>query len=137
TWSGGFGGEGAVRNFEWRLTGKRPEPLSGEYGGLVTFDSYPGVYIDDKQIEFTFTPLTPLIDGSTGTTLQLKSPDGYTLKDIPMGRYEVTARYQGKSVKLRKWNTDDTFQEKFILDFEPEIYAQRDNCAMLEYNYEN
>lgn len=54
-----------------------------------------------------------------------------------MGRYEVTARYQGKSVKLRKWNTDDTFQEKFILDFEPEIYAQRDNCAMLEYNYEN
>ena len=133
----GFGGEGAVRNFEWKLTGKRPEPLSGEYGGLVTFDSYPGVYIDDKQIEFTFTPLTPLIDGSTGTTLQLKSPDGYHLKDIPMGRYEVTARYQGKSVKLRKWNTDDTFQEKFILDFEPEIYAQCDNCAMLEYNYEN
>src|SRR5690606_7243384 len=30
----GFGGEGAVRNFEWKLTGEMPPPLSGTFGGL-------------------------------------------------------------------------------------------------------
>lgn len=131
----GIGEEGGVRNFEWKLTGTRPAPLSGEYGGLVTFDSYPGVYINDALIEFTFVPEGPLIDKSTGKTLKLKSEDGQ-LKDIPIGRYQVTASYEGKPVKLRRWNAEEEFKTTFQLNFQPSIPAQCDNCAKLEYFFE-
>ena len=39
----GFGGERAVRNFVRKLSGATPHPLSGNYGGLVTIDYFPGV----------------------------------------------------------------------------------------------
>jgi hypothetical protein len=129
----GFGAEGGVRNFEWKLTGEMPQPLSGNYGGLVTIDHFPGIYIDDSLIDFTFTPAGPLIDGSSGKILHLRSNDGFTIKDIPIGRYNVTASYLGKQLKLRKWNSDEAFIETYQLDFEPQIPAQCDNCAKLEY----
>jgi hypothetical protein len=132
----GVGGEGGVRNFEWKLTGPRPEPLQGEYGGLVTIDHYPGVFIDDSKIEFTLTPDGPLVDKSAGKTLKMKAEDGYNLKDIPVGRYQVTATYEGKPVKLRKWNSEEEFKATFQLDFLPSIPAQCDNCAKIEYYFE-
>ncbi|GEM_PF-634167 len=131
--SSGFGGEGAVRNFTWKLAGVMPEPLSGHYGGLVTFDHYPGVYIEDDQIEFTFRPVGPLIDGSAGTVLTLRAADGYRIKDVPIGRYDVSATYQGSRLLLRTWNSEEAFVSSYRLDFEPQIPAQCDNCAMLEY----
>lgn len=133
----GFGGEGAVRNFEWRLTGEMPQPLSGTYGGLVTVDNRPGVYIDETRITYTFTPVAPLIDGSTGAVLTLRSVDGGNLKDVPIGRYHVTATYEGKALKFRKWNTEDVFVKTYELNFEPQIPAQCDNCVKLEYDLES
>ncbi len=135
--SAGMDGEGGIRNFEWRLTGQRPEPLYGDYGGIVTIDNFPGIYINHKEIDFTFTPVTPLIDGSTGKTLHLRSSDGYTIKNIPIGRYLVTATYHGMPVRLRSWGSDDPFKESFLMNFEPEIPVQCDNCAMLEFFVEN
>lgn len=129
----GFGAEGGVRNFEWKLTGEMPQPLSGNYGGLVTIDHYPGVYIDDSLIDFTFTPAGPLVDGSSGKILHVRSIDGFNIKNIPIGRYNVTATYQGMKLKLRKWNSGEAFVESYVLDFEPQIPAQCDNCAKLEY----
>lgn len=129
----GFGEEGGVRNFEWRMTGQRPEPLGGEYGGTVTLDNFPGVYIDEKRIEFTFVPDGPLMDKSVGQTLKL---NGENLKDVPLGRYQVSATYEGRPVKLRNWNSDEEFQTNFRLDFRPSIPAQCDNCAKLEYYFE-
>jgi len=131
--SSGFGGEGAERHFTWKLTGEMPSPLSGQYGGLVTIDNYPGVYIDPTKIEFVFKPTGLLVDGSSGTELRRKANDGHNLQDLPIGRYEVTASYQGQRLLLRKWNSDETFVASYILDFEPQIPAQCDNCAKLEY----
>lgn len=131
--SSGFGGEGAVRNFTWKLNGARPEPLSGRYGGLVTFDSYPGLHIEDDEIEFTFRPVGALIDGSVGSVLKLHANRDRTFEDLPMGRYEVSARYRGQTVLLRRWNSDEDFMPSHRLDFEPQIPPHCDNCAMLEY----
>lgn len=131
--SSGFGGEGAVRNFTWKLTGTMPEPLSGHYGGLVTFDHFPGVYIEDDQIEFTFRPTGPLVDGSTGSILRLRGTNDRIFYDVPMGQYEVGATYKGQALLLRRWNSDDDFVSSYRLDFEPQVPAQCDNCAMLEY----
>jgi hypothetical protein len=133
----GFGGEGAVRNFVWKLTGKKQEPLSpGFFGGTITFDKdVDGAYIDRKEIEFTLTPMGNLIDGSAGETLTLRSADGYKLEDVPIGRYDISASYKGRAVELRKWNTSDTYVKTMQLDFEPQISPHCDNCAKLEYKY--
>lgn len=130
----GFGGEGAERNFTWQLTGERPEPLSGYYGGLVTIDNFPGVYLEREEIVFRFAPEGELIDGSSGEMLIRKALDGHQIQDIPIGRYTLTAHYGGEQLKLRRWNSNETFQESLTFDFEPQIAGQCDNCFMLEYN---
>lgn len=134
--AGGFGNEGAVRNFVWKLSGDMPQPLSGYYGGLVTIDSFPGVYINVKEIDFIFTPLTPLIDGSEGKILHRISKDNHRILDVPIGKYQLTARYQGKSLKFRTWNSEQEFQETYHLDFLPQVTSQCDNCAKIEYYWE-
>lgn len=130
----GFGGEGAVRNFKWQLTGEKAYPLSGYYGGLVTIDNHPEFNVNAEDIEFTFTPQGELIDGSNGTTFIAKALDGHQLKDLPMGRYRVTARYNANPLTLRRWNTDNAFETSLVLDFEPRIDGQCDNCFKIEYN---
>ncbi|WP_293301250.1 carboxypeptidase regulatory-like domain-containing protein [Pedobacter sp. UBA4863] len=129
-----FGGEGAERNFTWKLTGEKASPLSGFYGGLITIDNYPGVYIDKADIEFKLVPQGKLIDDTEGSILILKAADGYQLKDIPIGTYKITAKYRGEILKLRKWNTEDDFVNELLLDFEPQIDGQCDNCFKIEYN---
>ena len=71
--SAGFGSEGGVRNFLWKLTGDMPQPLFGSYGGLVTIDNFPGVYIDETEVDFVFTPVGLLIDGSEGTVMHRRA----------------------------------------------------------------
>lgn len=130
----GFGREGGVRNFTWELTGTMPQPLSGTFGGLVTFDNFPGEFVEnEREILWRFEPVGNLIDGSTGTTLITKSPDGDTVKDLPIGKYRVFATYEGQPLKLRRWNTDEPFLNNYVFDFQPVIDAQCFNCFKLEY----
>lgn len=133
--SDGFGGDGAVRNFTWKLSGVKTEPLSGHYGGVVEFNSYVGDYgvPDDRDIVWTFTPSGPLIDGSAGRVLTLQSENGNDLRDVPIGRYKVTATYEGKALKLRKWRTQDAFATEVTFDFWPTFESFCNNCAILEY----
>ena len=133
---GGFGGEGGERNFVWRLTGAAPQPLSGHYGGLVTIDNFPGVYIDPGEIDFVLTPQGALVDGSEGSVIRRRADDSYQLADIPVGRYRLRASYQGKPVKFRRWNSDEDFREEYDLGFKSQIAAQCDNCAKLEYYWQ-
>jgi hypothetical protein len=133
----GFGGEGAVRNFEWKLTGAMSPPLSGTYGGLVTIDNFPGVYIDETEIGFVFTPVGALVDGSEGTILTRHIDSSQNIEDVPIGRYIITATYQGNPLRFRRWNTEETFVESFEINFEPLIEAQCFNCIKLEYYWES
>lgn len=132
----GFGGEGGVRNFTWKLAGTMQEPLSGTYGGLVTIDHFPGIYIEETEIDFVFTPLGALVDGSEGLVIRRRAEDGHNIKDLPIGRYKLTATYGGKPVKFRQWNTEEAFQLEYDLQFKPQIPAQCDNCAKLQYYWE-
>jgi len=133
----GFGGEGAVRNFVWKLTGEKQEPLSpGFFGGTITFDKAIGAeFIENEEIEFTLKPVGNLIDGSAGKTLTIRSSDGYKFEDIPIGRYNIAASYRGRSIRLRRWNSSDEYVKVLQIDFEPQIAGQCDKCAKLEYKY--
>lgn len=134
--AGGFGEEGGVRNFTWKLSGTMPQPLSGNYGALVTLDHFPGVYIEVNEIDFAFTPLGPLVDGSTGKKLVLRTNDSHTLKGIPLGRYRLTASYQGRPLTFRTWNSEDEFATSYEVNFKSQIPGQCDNCLKLEYYWE-
>lgn len=138
----GFTDEGAVVNFRWRLTGKQPEPQSNYYGGIILIDKVPGSMLYDvENIVFTLVPDGPLIDGSAGSTLTLKSGDPGSekysrLADIPIGRYKVSAKYlpENKPLKLRnQYNANATHEEELVLDFEPSS-RDGDNVASIEYS---
>ena len=103
------GEEGAVRNFQWKLTGEKPFNPGVYYGGYATLSKDPGGEMyDAENIEFTFTPVGNLIDGSAGSAVVKScgapySPSYYYVMDIPIGRYMVSAVYKptGRPVKLR------------------------------------
>lgn len=87
--------DGAVRNFRFNLTGKRTadddESNSPLGGRIEVHENYNNV--NDENLDITLEPVGPLVDGSTGKTLTLPMPtDGYTLNDIPVGQYKITAR---------------------------------------------
>jgi hypothetical protein len=86
------GVDGAVRNFDWRLTGRTPE--GGSYGVATWIyrDWAPGEYLSYDDTEVTFTPVGPLVDGSTGQSAVVRLRGNY-LSNIPLGRYRVTARW--------------------------------------------
>lgn len=85
--------EGGVRDLEWRLTGPVPEG-DYSYGQDVYAYEYGFEFeLDDiDDVEFTFTPLEPLIDGSTIEPFT-RQPEGSLIADVPLGFYRVTARY--------------------------------------------
>lgn len=130
----GFGGEGAVRNFEWRLSGEKAPPLTGYYGGTITFDNLPGNFVEEEtKIVFTLVPSGTLVDGSAGEVLTLRSTDGSQLPDIPVGEYTISAVYEGEALQLRRWGTEDAFVASLPVEFETAVAGACENCAKIEY----
>jgi hypothetical protein len=88
------GVDGATRNFTWRLSGVTPE--GGWYGVQAyvysNVSSFGQVRPQPTEIEVTLTPVGPLVDGSTGQTI-VKRLEGIRVDNIPLGRYEVSARF--------------------------------------------
>ncbi len=117
--------EKPVRNFQWRLSGHVPDlSLDLYYGGTVELlrDANADGLRDNENIEFTFTPVGPLIDGSTGQTLKLRAAKRYDayLKDVPMGRYTVTAVYKptGEALRVGDALADDmAYSPSVTVDF--------------------
>ena len=115
------GVDGAVRNFSWRLIGRTPE--GGSYG-VATYVYHgwaPGQSVSQSDVVVTFTPVGPLIDGSTGQVGVVRLQGNY-VSNIPLGRYRVTARWAPQDaraarpmgVRLRHANT---YTESTILDW--------------------
>jgi hypothetical protein len=84
---------GVVRNFQWQLSGVIEDlrDYDGYFGGEIR------LFLDgdmkDGNVELTFTPTAPLVDGSTGQTItrtfNLQEAD-LMVYDIPLGQYEVS-----------------------------------------------
>lgn len=138
-----FSIDGAVRNFQWKLTGPRPVEAQGYYGVTIEVnkDVMSSIY-DSENIEFTLVPVGNLIDGSKGKTLKLKHGKPYSddygkLVDIPLGRYTMTAYYNGEAgkmpLKLRKHFSEDEYESEMTVDFEPST-MWGDNIAIISYS---
>ncbi|MFC5407705.1 carboxypeptidase-like regulatory domain-containing protein [Larkinella bovis] len=110
--------DGAVRNFVFRLTGKRTvdadetaSPLGAKLEVHHQVDRV--VY---ENLEITLEPVGPLVDGSTGKKIVRMMPkNSYYLDDIPVGRYKITARDKGTGKPLGV-SIQDSFK-----DYEPSV----------------
>ncbi|SMC89263.1 carboxypeptidase-like regulatory domain-containing protein [Pedobacter africanus] len=133
-----FNKEGAVRNFVWKLSGAMPDN-TGFYGG--TCELSPDIYIvpieDFEKVEFTLTPVGPIIDGSNGTVIKInpvRVSSYFVIRDIPIGRYFATAAYgQGTnkiSLQLKKRDSNDPYALSAIINFPGSI---SDPIAALSY----
>ncbi|MDB5045588.1 MAG: hypothetical protein JWQ08_1638 [Deinococcus sp.] len=85
--------KGAVRDFTLLTSGPRGDHYWG--GTVWAYISTRGGNFEAKSVEYTLTPIGPLIDGSAGQVLK-RRVDGNTIVDIPIGKYRVTARYVPK-----------------------------------------
>lgn len=139
-----FAGEdGAVRNFQWKLSGENPMNPGTYYGGLVNIYKDPDSELYDvENVEFTFTPVGPRIDGSTGESFTLKCGAPYTefysiIPDVPIGRYELTAMHAPKNtpLKVRNGMGDDAYQNAVTIDFYGDSAPRAcNNCMYVEYS---
>ncbi len=135
--------EKPVRNFQWKLTGHIPDlSLDLYYGGTMEMsrDLNADELWDNENIEFTLTPVGPLIDGSTGKVLTLQAKKRYNeaIKDVPMGRYKVTAVYKptGEQLLVRNaWDFDNdiVYQPSVTMDFLGTESAVRYNSMCVGY----
>lgn len=121
--TGAFAGtEGAIRDLRWKLSGEKPKEfgMAGYYGGSLEVYGAIGDFFDTDPVEFTFVPVGPLIDGSTGKTLIIKTTDE-SAQDIPLGKYTITARYlaTGQKMVLRLRNANQSYQNSVTASFDP------------------
>lgn len=124
-----FGNEGAVRHFQWKLSGPKPGAMEGFYGATMEISNEPGYYIDEEKIEFTLTPVGALIDGSQGATLKLKpgmpqTPTYGMVVNIPLGKYSVSAVYKNGGATpllLKKRDSDQAYGASTIVTFEQRL----------------
>ena len=123
---GAFAGtEGAVRNLQWKLTGAKPTEFGagGYYGGQIeVYGDMVGNFFDTDQVELTLEPVSPLIDGSTGTK-QVRQLTGELIgqtNDVALGRYRLSARYlpTGQAMQVRLRN-QGSYQSSITSSFEP------------------
>ncbi|GAB3504636.1 hypothetical protein GCM10027341_35260 [Spirosoma knui] len=135
-----FSGEdGAIRNFQWKLSGENPDNPGSFFGGSVDVSNEigKGPY-DPENIEFTFTPVGPLIDGSAGKPVVYRYDTYYgRIPDVPIGRYKITAVYKPTGTKLMLRNRVDgvyAADGSVTMDFYgDDPYWSCTNCMFLEY----
>jgi hypothetical protein len=120
-----FSQDGIVKDFVWKISGPMPvkHPVLDHneyYGGVIIFsgqDINSTKVLSDPPagsiIEFTLTPVGPLIDGSKGKVITRKKKLSKNLMalnptqkerlvfDIPIGKYKITAKVTEPNKKSR------------------------------------
>lgn len=85
--------DGAIRDFQWQLSGPHADDDDLYYGGLVyVYEDVNHSDLNDGGWQITFTPDGPLVDGSAGEPFTRDVTQG-RIDDVPVGRYTVTATY--------------------------------------------
>lgn len=130
---------GGVRNFTWKLSG---DPGGSDfYGGFIQLtNSTNGLSLE--YVKLVFTPVGPLIDGSTGQVILLRMGDSFwvsafEIHEMPIGRYKVTAFYETTNgalpLTLQNWVTKSGFTRELTLDFIPNpSFTSVKNAASIE-----
>lgn len=129
-----FGSDvGAIRNFDWRLTGlipgneTMPTYANSYYGAALSVSSGDfNSTLDIQFVQVTFAPQGPLVDGTAGTTLTKSAANWHELGigGIPLGRYTVSATYVQPGTANRALLVGTTYGAAYspsaVIDFDPD-----------------
>lgn len=88
-----------------REPSKSPGVLGNYFGGVIS--SYPGDGAEMSNVTITIKPLGPVIDGNTVQTLNaapLLDPDLSWVVNVPIGKYEITAREGNTPLFIRDYS---------------------------------
>ncbi len=124
--------DSARRNFTWKLSGKKP--TGGYYGAHV--DLYQlGTDAQMNKITIVFTPIdSTLIDGSPAVSFErhVENVAGtFMIKDIPIGKYSIMAKYPGKKLYLENRHDNNNPALKKTV-----VFGKYGYLAETEYNIE-
>lgn len=117
---------GAVRNF---TLDPNSLPFTSVVLNTVIADATP-----PGEVIVTLEPVGPILDGSAGSTIvasPVSTGDGWTIRDVPIGRYRVTARNSVKQLRVSRplsAGQGYDFRESLEATFEeqgPRIYQLR------------
>jgi hypothetical protein len=125
--------DAAVRNFKWKLSGKKPGD-NGYYGAHVDLYMW-GTDADMTKIKIDFTPLdSTLIDGSPAVAFERTVEDvagTFMVKDVPIGKYSIKAKYPNKKLLLdNRHDNGDPKVNKIV------VFGKYGLLAETEYNIE-
>jgi hypothetical protein len=133
------GNEGGVRNFNWKLSGAIPNELGGGFYGatLEVVTTYESGFREESypNVEVVLEPVGPLIDGSTGRSLTLHPNGEGQMPDVPIGRYRMQARLNGRPIKLRMDDNTSPFAGSVTVNFKSrgdQSWGYCTNCAQVE-----
>ena len=124
---------GAVRNFTWKLSGRRPGG-AGYYGAHVDLYQF-GTDVDLTKVKISFTPIeASLIDGSVATAFERPVADvagTFMVKDVPIGKYIIKAIYADKQLLLNNRHLDDANEVSKTV-----VFSKNGYLGETEYNIE-
>ncbi|MGC5327727.1 carboxypeptidase regulatory-like domain-containing protein [Brevibacillus sp. SYSU BS000544] len=116
------GNTGAIRNFTWKTANGNVLLYTADFTNPYD-ENLPPPQVG--EIEVTLTPVSPLLDGSTGQTITKRAmpiAEGYGLSSVPIGRYKATARWvpDGQTPVPMLINVRNTGQyaESIVFDFQ-------------------
>lgn len=111
---------GAIENFVLLTYGianaadveNSPRYRSNYYGGAVLIryfiGGFGGMLAAGTEIEISLTPVGALIDGNRGDsfvirkTVENSSLGEFFINNVPIGRYQIEVKYQGKTLKMQQ-----------------------------------
>ena len=95
--------EGAIRDFTWQLSGPYAKDADLTYGGTGwVYEDFSSYALEDLSlVTLTMVPIGPLVDGSAGQTLSFALDPSGAFDDVPIGRYTLTATYDGQDLLVR------------------------------------
>lgn len=124
--------EGAVKNLRLKISGERTGNFGDEgyYGGVAEVSNWTQE-VELSDVELTFKPIGPLIDGSTGKTIVTKL-DRYYVEDVPIGKYTITARQASTQRQLAiRIRDGQKYTESINATFKPVYdHAERFNLLL-------
>lgn len=118
--------QGGVRNFVYK-------PSETTYGnlGVVNVRTALGFHPDIDKVKVTLKPVGKLADGTAGKTITsglTNTADGYIIKNVMYGTYDVTVTLDGKTLFVKKaasGGPDTAFQKSFKGGFWKDFYSLR------------